>query len=91
MVRGWVAAALARVKRYYSRLYVAAKRTMTPMEGGRMYRMLMGLSLTLAAATCIDPAIQDRGVLTDPRPAERSDPPPKTGDAPEKKKVRLDF
>jgi len=56
-----------------------------------MHRMLMGLSLTLAAATCMNPAIQDRGVITDPPARERSEANPDQDSAPEKKKVRLDF
>lgn len=56
-----------------------------------MLRMLMGLSLTFAAATCIDPAIQDRGVLADPRLSTTPEQAPADPSAPEKKKVRLEF
>ncbi len=56
-----------------------------------MLRMLMGLSLTFAAATCIDPAIQDRGVLSDPRSSSAPERSVDEQPAPEKKKVRLEF
>jgi hypothetical protein len=54
--------------------------------------MLMGFSLTFAAATCIDPAIQDRGILEDARSnSEREAEPSNNDSAPNPKKVRLDF
>lgn len=57
-----------------------------------MLRMLMGFSLAFAAATCIDPAIQDRGVLEDARSkSEREAEPSNKDSAPDPKKVRLDF
>ena len=56
-----------------------------------MHRMLMGLGLTLAAATCIDPAIHDRGVITDPQTRERSEVDRERDTPPKEKKVRLDF
>ena len=92
MGRGWLAAALARVKRYRHRLYAPANGTMTSPEGGQMLRMLMGFSLAFAAATCIDPAIQDRGVLEDARSTSGPEAQPSNPDsAPDPKKVRLDF
>mgnify|MGYP001076608545 CR=1 FL=1 len=54
-----------------------------------MLRILLGFSMTLAAATCVSPSIKDRGVLTQGNDGPgAAAPSPKSGD---KEKVRLEF
>lgn len=54
-----------------------------------MLRILLGFSMSLAAATCVSPAIKDRGVVTSEDGGAAANPAAKASGS--KKKVRLEF